>query len=114
MTMAMQRANPMRMTPCMSAGLSNSRRMARKNMSSGPMTQFWSSESPRIRQLRKTSPNSSYRTLANGGYIIRIRPIAMGMEVVPTEASWIARPICGHRYPAPTPTAMARKIQTVR
>ena len=41
MTMAIQRASPMRMTPCMSAGLSPNRsRMARKNMRIGPMIQF--------------------------------------------------------------------------
>ena len=33
--------------------------MARKNMRMGPMTQFCTSESPSIRQLRKTSPSSS-------------------------------------------------------
>jgi len=31
-----------------------------------------------------TSPSSSYFTLASGGYIMRIRPIAMGILVVPT------------------------------
>jgi len=29
-------------------------------------------------------PISSYLTLASGGYIIRIKPTAMGIEVVPT------------------------------
>ena len=34
-------------------------RMARKNISTGPMTQFCTSDSPSTFQLRKTSPNSS-------------------------------------------------------
>ncbi len=49
----------------------------------GPMIQFCTSERPRILQLRNTSPSSSYLTFASGGYIIRIRPRAMGMFVVP-------------------------------
>ena len=48
------------------------------------MTQFCTSDSPSTFQLRKTSPISSYRTFASGGYIIRIRPMAIGMLVVPT------------------------------
>ena len=48
------------------------------------MTQFCTSDSPSTFQLRNTSPSSSYFTLASGGYIIRIRPMAMGMLVVPT------------------------------
>ena len=50
----------------------------------GPMTQFCTSDSPRTLKFLKTWPSSSYLTLARGGYIIRIRPMAMGMEVVPT------------------------------
>ena len=48
------------------------------------MTQFCSSERPRTFRFLNTSPSSSYLTLARGGYIIRIRPMAMGMLVVPT------------------------------
>ncbi len=28
-------------------------------------------------------PNSSYLTFASGGYIIKMRPMAIGMDVVP-------------------------------
>jgi len=52
-------------------------------MRSGPMIQFWTSERNRTRTFRKTSPSSSYFTLARGGYIIRINPTAIGMFVVP-------------------------------
>ena len=49
------------------------------------MIQFCARESPRIFQSRKTRPICSYFTFASGGYIMRIRPIAMGMLVVPTS-----------------------------
>jgi hypothetical protein len=64
--------------------------------------------------LRKTVPISSYLTLASGGYIIRMRPTAMGMDVVPTLNSSSKGTMPGNTYPAATPTPMARKIQTVR
>jgi hypothetical protein len=48
------------------------------------MTQFCTSDNASTFTFRKTSPNSSYRTLASGGYIITMRPTAMGIEVVPT------------------------------
>ncbi len=78
------------------------------------MTQFCTSESARIFLLRKTSPSSSYFTLANGGYIIRIRPIAMGMLVVPTVKRLTNSFVPGISQPAQIPTAMATKIQSVR
>ena len=58
--------------------------MASTNIRIGPMIQFCSSERPRTFRFLKTSPSSSYLTLASGGYIIRIRPMAIGMLVVPT------------------------------
>jgi hypothetical protein len=50
----------------------------------GPITQFWISESAKTFTLRNTWGNCSYFTLASGGYIIRISPMAMGMLVVST------------------------------
>ena len=58
--------------------------IARTNIRMGPMTQFWTSERPRTFLFLNTSPSSSYLTFASGGYIIKIRPMAMGMLVVPT------------------------------
>ena len=46
------------------------------------MIQFCTSDRPSTFQSRNTSPNSSYFTLASGGYIIRISPMAMGRLVV--------------------------------
>ena len=58
--------------------------MASRNMRIGPTIQFCTRESVSTLKLRNTLPNSSYFTLARGGYIIRIKPMAMGMLVVPT------------------------------
>ena len=86
MTVAMQRANPMRMTPVMRWGEDRKKRTARANIRMGPITQFWTKDRIRTLVSLNTRPSSSYRTLAKGGYIIKIRP---------------------------TPTAMARKIHKV-
>ena len=48
------------------------------------------------------------------GNIMRIRPMAMGMLVVPNSKRWMNSFVPGRRYPRPTPAAMARKIQSVR
>ena len=68
----------------MYSGLSRSSSTASANIRIGPTTQFWTSESTRMRRCWKTRPISSYFTFASGGYIIRISPMAMGMDVVPT------------------------------
>ncbi len=83
MTMAMQRARPIMIRPYMYSGLSRRKMTARANIRIGPMTQFWTRERARTRVFLKTSPSSSYFTLASGGYIIRMSPMAMGMFVVP-------------------------------
>ena len=49
----------------------------------GPYDPVLHERKPRFRLLRKTSCNSSYRTLVNGGYIMRMSPTAIGIEVVP-------------------------------
>ncbi|OPY61855.1 MAG: hypothetical protein A4E57_04103 [Syntrophorhabdaceae bacterium PtaU1.Bin034] len=57
--------------------------MARTNMKIGPITQFCTSDRPRTLTFLNTSPRSSYLTLAKGGYIMRIRPMAIGTLMVP-------------------------------
>jgi len=52
--------------------------------------------------------------LAKGGYIIRIRPIAIGILVLPELKLSINEELEGNKYPIPTPIAMAIKIQSVR
>jgi hypothetical protein len=114
MTMAMQRARPMRMRPTMYSGLSRRKMTASANMSTGPTTQFCTRESPRTLPLRKTRGSSSYRTFASGGYIMRMRPMAMGMDVVPTLIRSSAGTTPGTAQPTRIPAPMARKIQNVR
>ena len=71
-------------------------------------------ESRRTRQFLNTSPSSSYFTLARGGYIIRISPIAIGILVVPTW-NWFQKSTTpGNTKPQPTPMNMARKIHSVK
>ena len=91
MTMAMQRARPMRMRPSMYSGRSRRNSTARPNMSRGPMTQFCSRDRPSTFLLRKTRCSSSYFTLARGGYIMTMRPTARGTLVVPTLKALMAR-----------------------
>jgi hypothetical protein len=52
--------------------------------------------------------------LANGGYIIKIRPIASGILVVPSENELINEALEGIRLAIPTPNNIARKIHKVR
>ena len=85
--------------------------MARTNIRIGPITQFWRRESPTIFRSRKTSPISSYFTLAKGGYIIRMSPTAIGMLVVPTWNELMNPSTPGTNMPMATPAAMAAKIQ---
>ena len=114
MTIAMQRARPIRMSPIMYSGLSGRKTIASTNIRTGPMTQFWTSDRPSTLRLRKTSPSSSYRTFARGGYIIRISPMAIGMFVVPTWNRTMKRSTPGTKCPSATPTTIARKIHSVR
>jgi len=83
-------------------------------MSNGPITQFWKSDNPRTLKLLKTSFSSSYLTFASGGYIITIRPMAMGMLVVPELMEFQKWTIPGKIYPVITPVNMARNIHKVR
>ena len=72
-----------------------------QNIRIGPMTQFCTSDSPSTFQSRNTSPSSSYFTLASGGYIIRIRPMAMGMLVVAHLEAVDERPDAGQEVSQP-------------
>jgi hypothetical protein len=50
----------------------------------------------------------------NGGYIITIKPTAIGIEVVPTEKRSSSGTTPGANHPMRTPTAIAAKIHAVR
>ena len=88
--------------------------MARINIRIGPITQFSSKDIPKTFVFLNTSFNFSYRTLANGGYIININPTAKGMLVVPEEKEFMKVDDEGKKYPIATPTPIARKIHRVR
>jgi hypothetical protein len=61
------------------------------------MSQFWTSERATTFLSLKTFPRSSYFTFASGGYIIMMRPIAMGIEVAPIERPFTNSPTEGAR-----------------
>jgi hypothetical protein len=52
--------------------------------------------------------------LVNGGYIIKIKPIANGTFVVPDENELIKSAELGIKYPIATPINIAKKIQRVK
>jgi hypothetical protein len=83
-------------------------------MSTGPIIQFKVRESVSTFVFLKTSAKRSYRTFVNGGYIIRIKPMAIGILVVPCERELIQLEEFGKKLPIPTPIAIARKIHSVR
>jgi hypothetical protein len=91
--------------------------IARANMRTGPIIQFWIRERPRILKFLKTPPNYSYLTFASGGYIIRIKPMAIGILVVLSGEDFNESQndaIAGKKYPEKTPRNIARNIQRVR
>jgi hypothetical protein len=59
--------------------------IANKNMKTGPIIQFSINEADNTLRLENTSPILSYFTFAKGGYIIKIKPIANGILVVPLD-----------------------------
>ncbi len=83
-------------------------------MSTGPISQFCTSDNDTTRQSANTSIIRSYFTFARGGYIIRIRPIAIGTLVVPTSKRPMISRTPGASHPTVMPNTMARKIHSVR
>src|SRR5665647_2442468 len=88
--------------------------MASTNISIGPAIQFWKRENVNTFLFSVTFPISSYLTLANGGYIITIRPIAIGHDIVPVLISPRDVARFGNRYPPPIPIAIAINIHKVK
>ena len=88
--------------------------MARKNIRIGPTIQFNTNDAVSTLVFLNTLPIFSYFTFASGGYIIRIRPIANGIFVVPLENELINPDEDGIKTPVATPIAIARKIHRVR
>src|SRR6056297_2908727 len=88
--------------------------MASANIKIGPTIQFKTSEMDRILVFLNTLGNKEYFTLANGGYIIKINPMAMGILVVPLLNELTKSGKVGKKYPMTTPTIIATKIQRVK
>ena len=80
----------------------------------GPTIQLRNKEAPKTFVFLNTSPICSYFTFANGGYIIRISPIAKGILVVPLEKELISPLLEGIKYPTATPKTIAKNIQSVK
>jgi len=59
--------------------------MASRNIRMGPITQLRNKDTPKILVFLNTYFRFSYFTFVNGGYIIKINPIAKGILVVPEE-----------------------------
>ena len=70
---------------------------ARANIRTGPTIQFWTTERPSTFVFRNTFRSSSYFTFASGGYIMRMSPTAIGIEVVPTERPVIRAGTAGEK-----------------
>ena len=88
--------------------------MAKINIKTGPIIQFKRSETERILVSLKTFGKSEKLTLAKGGYIITIKPIAMGIFVVPLLNELMTFGNFGKKYPTPTPIAIAINIHRVK
>jgi hypothetical protein len=88
--------------------------MARVNINKGPIIQFKIKEINKSFLLAKTLFNSSYFTFAKGGYIIKIKPMAMGILVEPLENLFIKPGVPGKIFPMSTPIAMAKNIHKLR
>jgi len=83
-------------------------------MSIGPIIQLRNNETPNTFVFLKTSFILSYFTFAKGGYIIKIRPIANGIFVVPEEKELMNMDDEGKKYPMETPMAIAKNIHSVK
>jgi len=76
----------MRIMPFLRSGYAPRNTQAKTNINKGPITQLRVSDpvSMVFDPLEVTTFfRSSYRTLASGGYIIKIKSIAIGIDVVP-------------------------------
>src|SRR5574344_1683340 len=113
-TMAMQRANPIMISPYMYSGCDDRNNAESANISTGPTTQLRTSDVVSTFLSANTLPNSSYFTLASGGNIINISPAANGKFVEPTSKCPQKSTIPGYTYPTPTPINIARNIHSVR
>jgi len=98
----------------MYCGRSFRKNTANKNIKNGPTIQVINNETSTNLGFRNIVGILEKSILVNGGYIINIKPIANGRLVVPDENEVINPAVFGIKYPIPTPSSIARKIQSVK
>ena len=79
----------------MYSGWSGTKVIAKKNINVGAIIQFINMDIAKMRLSLNTLGRSSYRTLAKGGYIMSIKPIAIGILVEPYWKELINPPTSG-------------------
>jgi hypothetical protein len=110
----MQGANPMIISPVIYSGLSFRKNIDNKNIKNGPTIQVINKEAKSNFGFSNINGTFEKSTFVSGGYIIKIKPIARGIFVVPLENELINVDEFGMKYPIPIPIAIARKIQSVK
>ena len=112
--MAIQGAKPMMINHVMYSGSSLKKNVANKNIKKGPTIQVMKNEADNNLGFSNICGTFEKSILVNGGYIIKIKPIAKGIFVVPVEKELIKLAELGIKYPILTPTNIAKKIQSVK
>jgi hypothetical protein len=85
----MQGANPMIISPVIYSGLSFRKNIDNKNIKNGPTIQVINKEANNILGFSNITGIFVKSTFVSGGYIIKIKPIARGIFVVPLEKELI-------------------------
>ena len=85
----MQGANPMIIRPVIYSGLSFRKNIDNKNIKNGPTIQVINKEAKSNFGFSNINGTFEKSTFVSGGYIIKIKPIARGIFVVPLEKELI-------------------------
>jgi hypothetical protein len=85
MTIAIQGAMPIMISPVRYSGSFGRKRTASRHINNGPMTHVINKDRLKSFGLARTAGNNLKSIFTRGGYIIRISPRARGIFVVPFE-----------------------------
>lgn len=88
--------------------------MERQNIKKGPIIHVRKMDRDKSFTFLNNSGILLNLTLARGGYIINIKPMASGILVVPSDIEFMNAELEGIKYPIPIPVAIAKNIQRVR
>ena len=113
-TIAIQRAKPIRINPIIYSGLSERKNIAKPDIKIGPMIQLRIKDNDMLVRSLKISGKASNYTFANGGYIIKMSPRAIGIFVEPMESVSIKSGRPGKRFPRAIPMNIAANIHNVK